>query len=476
MFPFLNTKNPSRFSTFLVSILAIAFAVLISITILPLAGIAQEGDEGEKTTAEQKPPYAFDINDLKTPASPAFALLDIESASVETIKKPDALALSIASLFQDGALPKDFAVEFAPYPMFKDWVESNMPVDKYFHPKLRTLFENLSISIATSPLTEYDQIEEKDVEIGTRIAVGLRTHLLYGKETDVMNEGEMKIPALAEAKMDFEGYSLEEMKKKLEMVEVLSKLSIEGEKTEFDYFEGISGEIKKIEADADDTLERLSEKVPEISPFIDEKIKAYEETNKMKEDSKTVLEDYQLLLEKLELLEQKEQLISNQLQDEERVFEKGDKQPAGFRLELATGAVANIPDDDWNRIKFARFGLWLTGAYRLQEIPFDAVIMGRYIRDETNSNPENIFDIGFSLKLEIDRLGLSGESVTRYVRSPLVNENLHCTTFNFQYRLTDDVYATITLGKNYDRNGDGSDLISQLGLSYEIGPNPVLKP
>lgn len=478
MFSLFSMEFPKRLAVSLVTIFVSVLIGLSVIISLPLPGFTQEDGDDETQVQEQTTePYISEINDLKTPASPAFTLLDIESASVETIKRPEALAISVASLFQDGALPKDFAIEFAPYPMFKDWIEKYLPLDDYFHPKFRSLYRNLSISIATSPLTEYDQTEETETEIGTRIAIGFRTQLLYGKEPDVVKEAERKLPTLTkEAKSTQECLaSLEKLKETYDMVKVLQEVFSSEEKGVRKVVELVEKEIKEIEGDLEDTFNELEKIDLESEPLKEAEEKFFEDTEELFKDTKRTLKDQEVRLEEIQDgIEVLQQIILHHLQVEEEELEKKDKQPAGLRLELATGVVADIPDDDFNKIEFSRFGIWTTGAYRLQEIPVDAVLVLRYIRDSDGGEAENIFDFGCSIKCMLDPMVLSTEAVFRLIRSPSYKESTKRITGTFQYRLTNDLYITLTLGNNYDRNGAEGDLISQLGLSYEIGPDPKI--
>ncbi len=121
------------------------------------------------------------LDDLRTPASPAFVLLGIEPSSVERPNTPKAFAVNLASAFGQGnSLPEDYAIEVAPY-----WLTSHpkLTFDQYYNAGLgQSLLQTLSFSLATSGAAS-----EAD-EAGTRSGIGLRALPLAGKPNSNLAE------------------------------------------------------------------------------------------------------------------------------------------------------------------------------------------------------------------------------------------------------------------------------------------------
>jgi hypothetical protein len=121
------------------------------------------------------------LDDLRTPASPAFVLLGIEPSSVERPGTPKAFAVNLASAFEQGnSLPEDYAIEIAPY-----WLTSHpkLTFDEYYNAGIgRSFLQTLSFSLATSGAAN-----EGD-EAGTRTGIGLRALPLAGKPNSNLAE------------------------------------------------------------------------------------------------------------------------------------------------------------------------------------------------------------------------------------------------------------------------------------------------
>jgi hypothetical protein len=96
----------------------------------------------------QSPSVAID--DLKSPASPGFAVLGVEPAVISRPTSPRGVTLSLLSADRDGdtLVPKNYALEVAPY-----WLAShpNLTYDQYDSAGVTdTLRQTTSVSFATS--------------------------------------------------------------------------------------------------------------------------------------------------------------------------------------------------------------------------------------------------------------------------------------------------------------------------------------
>jgi hypothetical protein len=115
------------------------------------------------------------LDSLITPASPALTLLGASPVAIERPTTPKAVALTLASAVRDAdGLPKDLAVEFAPY-----WLTSHptLTFDNYYHAGLgQRLVQSFGVSLGTSRL----EPPVATGAAGTAVAFGFRTSPVAG--------------------------------------------------------------------------------------------------------------------------------------------------------------------------------------------------------------------------------------------------------------------------------------------------------
>jgi len=153
--------------------------VLIAILFLGLTTSAAAHAQAPATAT------AIEIDDLRTPSSPAFVLLDVTPASVERPESPKAFVLNLLStVSQSDGLPKDYALQLAPY-----WLKShpNLTFGDYQNPNpAQSMLRTMTLSVATSPLL--DRSAAAATTIGTRIGLGVRTNILGGRPNPTLQE------------------------------------------------------------------------------------------------------------------------------------------------------------------------------------------------------------------------------------------------------------------------------------------------
>lgn len=106
--------------------------------------------------------------ELKPVTSPVFVLMSVEPSTIDRPATAKALSMNLLSSLQSGTLPKDYAVEFAPYwfkPRYKaQYIESYGNV-------FTNAIRSFGVSLATST---------KD-SANTLAGIGIRTQFLRGK-------------------------------------------------------------------------------------------------------------------------------------------------------------------------------------------------------------------------------------------------------------------------------------------------------
>lgn len=146
----------------------ILIATLVSL--LTMSAVAR-GQPAASTTPIQ-------IDDLRTPASPAFVLLDVTPAAVERPENAKALVLNLLqTAHQSDGLPKNYALQVTPY-----WLMSHpdLTFERYQQPSLaESILRTTTFSVATSPLL--DPTGAGAATVGTRMGIGVRTNIVGGQ-------------------------------------------------------------------------------------------------------------------------------------------------------------------------------------------------------------------------------------------------------------------------------------------------------
>jgi hypothetical protein len=125
------------------------------------------------------------IDDLRTPTSPAFVLLDVTPAAVERPENPRALVLNLLqTASQSDGLPKNYALQVTPY-----WLKSHpdLTFTHYQNPSpAASMLRTTTFSVAMSPLL--DPLSDDASTVGTRIGLGARTNIVGGQPSPLLPE------------------------------------------------------------------------------------------------------------------------------------------------------------------------------------------------------------------------------------------------------------------------------------------------
>ena len=153
------------------------FIVILSVTFNALPGFGQGQTD-------------ITLEDLRTPASPGFILLDVAPTSIEKPGTPKAFAASVFNAINmSNGIPKNFAMEFAPFWFLK---HPNMTALKFYginrETKKQKIFyalRNASLSVAAVD-TSTTSVSSSNRFTKSNIAFGLRTTIIsIRKENDI---------------------------------------------------------------------------------------------------------------------------------------------------------------------------------------------------------------------------------------------------------------------------------------------------
>jgi hypothetical protein len=147
--------------------------------LLPILSFA--GSLLPASAAAQTPKVTID--DLRTPASPGFAVLGVEPAVISKPTSPRGVALSLLSSDKnnDSLIPKNYALEVAPY-----WLNSHprLTYEKYDKAGVAdTLVQTLSVSFATATTPAAGKENET-----TGLGFGVRTLAWKGRHNSKIDE------------------------------------------------------------------------------------------------------------------------------------------------------------------------------------------------------------------------------------------------------------------------------------------------
>lgn len=144
----------------------------------------------------------------------------------------------------------------------------------------------------------------------------------------------------------------------------------------------------------------------------------------------------------------------------------------GWSMEVAVGAALDFPDDNFAEREIQRAGVWITPAYRAKDSPLQAIVVGRYLRDLAEKD-ENVLDFGARLYWQLEQVAVSGELLERWSGDGWRNSERLSGTVEFQ--ISEDLYATYTLGRDFASPTGQGRLLSVLGLNIGLGREPTVQ-
>ena len=157
------------------------------------------------------------------------------------------------------------------------------------------------------------------------------------------------------------------------------------------------------------------------------------------------------------------------------LIQNKDNQPFGFSLEIAGAVGFHVPENDTEKGKAYKGGIWVTPTYRPTsngQIQFLGVF-----RSLVEDGVRPRFDVGFRLLwFATDRIAISAEHVSRIGDIPGTDQqDTYRIAGIVDYRLSEDLYLTATFGRNFENPAGGGDLLARLGVDFGFGDKPSVK-
>ena len=364
------------------------------------------------------------ISELSAPTSPAFVLLGVAPASVDRPDSAKALTVNAFSeLAESDGLPQDYALEVTPF-----WMKSNRTLSftEYQNPGLAAIWQQLRISVATSPMRGADESADPP---GTKLAVGFNTKIFNGRPNPTMQAALQALFA-ENTRLLAEDRALEEIEETLETRrEELAGLTENAKRADLI---SIIGEIEK-------TLAKKQAQITGIEATITRRS------------------------------------LEVQSIDAERV---------GFFLTVAGGQVWDFVQDDTRNASANRRGIWVTPAYRLLrcdtgcEASFDFIAVARMLKDP---DVDAMIDVGGRLVWRLNtRFSTSFELLRRRAPDTVgVNEesvqDSNRTAGLLEYRIQDDLVLFGTFGQDFEKATGAKPLVTLLGLNFGFGQRAAVR-
>lgn len=396
---------------------------------------------GAPALAQTTSAQPIQLRDLRTPNSPAFALLGVSPTEVERPSTPRAFAVSLLSAVQrggDSILPNSFALEVAPY-----WLRSHpaLSFDRYSNPSVRqSLQQTFSVSVATAKAV----VDGRASSTLTDIAIGVRTSPFAGKtskEVAALRDAIVAMSthdAVITTLLDTVGIPARDIPEPpLNLITTLRNAPHPGiSDTDHDkFFTALEAALRQaLAANSDAALMRAA------------------------------------------LLELQAEGDAARKRTAARLL-AATQVRTGFTVDLAAAAVGRMSSvSGGEEARWTRAGLWLTSGYSATRGSVLGLV--RYHRNtEIESATATLIDAGIRAVGSIGDLTASFEAIHRRDRSETrLLSATERALINLEYKVTEDVTLTSSFGRDYGdtRLGLRGAAITVLGVSFGIGAKPAL--
>ena len=388
------------------------------------------------------PPKQFSLDNLRTPTSPAFAILDVAPTSISRPSTPRALALELYSKTQHGTvIPNNYSLEVAPH-----WLrpQPRLSFDAYNNPTpAQSLKQSFSISFATA------RPDSTDSDGPTRVAVGVRVAPHGGHTSSKFKSLTASLDTMQRAR-----------------IPVIRQLA-----DSMDAVDEVNAALAGLEV-------RLSAADATSAPTIRRDVAA---SRGRLTQLRTAVESLQ---GDLDTQADSMRKIATSMGSEEA-------ERVGMFSEIAAAFSATYPGNDFDGGRLSRFGAWVTAGYRVESPRLDILGLARFQRDVLSID-QTLFDFGGRLLWLYQRLGISGELVRRAATDAELltpgqggpssfgsyrSSNRAVAIVDF--RATDAMYVSMSFGKDHRLPEAATDaerkpLIAALGLNLQWGRKPLV--
>jgi hypothetical protein len=367
-----------------------------------------------------------EIDDLRAPTAPAFALLDVTPASIERPENPKSFTMNlINTVSRSRGLPQNYALEVAPY-----WLtyHPQLTFAKYQSPGLMSALHTLALSVATTPLE--DPANASADPVGTRLGLGVRTNLISGRF-------DPRLTALVDQLANAQGRVLDALRD----------------------VPTAEDDVKRAEA----------------------AVSAAEAAGQPTANAEKSLETARA---RLAALQEAESAAEADAMTTSLEIQALDAQRLGLIVTLAAGKTWGFLSDDFRQRQNGRWGVWVTPAYRFRACTtvssecsavLDAIAVVRLLREPGDTTS---WDVGGRLLWQPTKeLKLSAEVLRRKPDEDVTGAaSSNRTTAMLEYRIRNDLALYGSFGRDFRKDTGRQPLVSLMGLNVGLGRKPAVLP
>lgn len=407
------------------------------------------------------------VEQMRTPLSPAYTILDQTPATMERPSSPQALASNIQSAFAYGKFKPGVGLEVTPFWLIK---KVNYSVTDYLKAEAekkdygKLFLHHLAFSAATSST---DTFTIGHIAPGMGLSYGVRFLLWPG---NISKKSKEKIDELLKQKGDKSLYHSLDIQNSIDAVladirgTAAGSLNAAAVKLSIDNnFKDAAG--NPLTAQIADIKAEMTKKGD--VPFTNNGY-AYDFVNEYAK-------------RKLPELEKKIETLSNELASARE----------GFMCEVGAAGLSVFQGNKFSSAYFAKAQVWGTLSYRVitnekdVKQSIDAILLFRGTINDKVVDTSNYFDWGFKLQGNYHKWSLSAEAAFRYATKPAKvpdavsdvkpKNYTYRVVANFDYKINDLLGLNISFGKAFDGistqfdKGKEQSIIASGGLNVGIG-------
>jgi hypothetical protein len=388
----------------------------------------------------EAPEVTVTVDDLRTPAWPAFTLLGVTPTDIAQPSTPRALAVALLSVVQErrtGLLPSDFALEVAPYWLFD---HPDLGFDEYTQPGvLQSMAQSMTVSVAAGRApTSFD--ESVSVE-ATDLAVGVRTTIVSGRTGSSFDRVTSRM-RVAHTR----GHVLVALQEALDPPDV-----------------ALPPEMRQ-------ALEALQQTDVDLSP--NQYAALLREIERALADGLTSDSSAVRLRNVLDRLDGENTATIRRLSLE---MQRIHMRRVGLVLEVAGGAVVRASDGLQTTV--IRSGAWMTSGVSGERATLIGLVRLLRDRPQNLAVDRTLIDVGLKGTVSAGSLNIGTEGLVRTERSSVRRSRpTWRLVATFDYRVSRDVSLSASFGKDYRDAGirQRNVVVGILGVNFGFGdPAPT---
>jgi hypothetical protein len=162
-----------------------------------------------------------------------------------------------------------------------------------------------------------------------------------------------------------------------------------------------------------------------------------------------------------------------------------DRNRIGFQLAVAAAHVWDFPGDRFEQRELARWGVWVTPAYRMPACAgsgdgrctstIDVMAAVRYLADHRGDGDDRTWDVGGRLLWQPSlELAVSLETLRRGGTRLSDGDGSNRTVGMLEYRVNEDIVLYGSFGKDFQDQPGARTLVSIVGLNLGFGRKPIV--